>query len=135
MDSLLRKAYISKVASKNTILNRITLTQSNIDALERRNEFFRALKQEVSDELSMNEEELDCIRNVLGGRGITEDDIEFHHAVYADELVALTIADLQLAQMVGRIHDNNESVSENSSDSDSGESLEDDLVYKPNTGK
>jgi hypothetical protein len=77
-DSLLRKAYISKVASKNSILHRISLSQANIDALERRNEFFRAMKEEANAELSMHEEGLNCIRNVLGGRGINEDDIEYH---------------------------------------------------------
>lgn len=62
----LRKAYISKVASKNTILHRISLVQANIDALERRNEFFRAMKEAATSELSMDQEELDCIRTILG---------------------------------------------------------------------
>jgi len=112
-DTLFLRAYISKVAFKKTILRRIALSQANIEALERRNEFFRGLEEESTPERAMSDEELDCIRNVLEGRGINEADIEIEylHAVYEDELVAFSIADMQLAQMVdtGRIRPQHDS--------------------------
>ena len=88
-DTLLRKAYISKAASKKSILHRIAVSRANIKALESRNEFFRGMEEEATAELAMNDEELDCIRNVLGGRGINEADIEHQHAVYADDLAQI----------------------------------------------
>ena len=115
-DALLRKAYISKVAFKKTILYRIALSQANIEALERRNGFFRGLKEDSTAELAMHDEELSCIRDVLGGRGINEADIEHQHAVHAD--------DTQLAQMAdtGGIRPQHDS-SDNSSGSGSGGGL------------
>ncbi|KAI9572220.1 hypothetical protein HD554DRAFT_2068032 [Boletus coccyginus] len=133
-DTLLHKAYTSKVAFKKTILHRIALSQANLDALERRNEFFRGLEEEVTAERAMDDEELDCIRSVLGDRGIDETDleIEYQHAVYEDELVAFSIAEMQLAQMAdtGRIRPQHDS-GDNPSGPGSGKSLAGDLVYKP----
>ena len=76
-DSLLQKAYSAKLAFKNTILQRISLTQANIDALEKCNEFFRGLKEHTEAELAMHEEELGTMQIVLKERGINGNDLEF----------------------------------------------------------
>lgn len=57
----------------------------------------RAVQEEHENDLSVVSDELKCVKDVIVGRGIDFDDhIAFNHAVYAEELVALTTADLQL---------------------------------------
>lgn len=50
-------------------------------------------------------------------------DLAFHHTTYADELVPLTIADMQLEQITGVLE-------VDSDNADMGSDDEDDLVYQ-----
>ena len=72
------------------------------------------MQREAEDELAVYEEEIDCIQVNMGGHGVVEDDIEFYHAIYAEELVALLTADLQLAHMVGGPHRKKHGMSDDS---------------------
>ena len=115
-DEAIRTAYAAKIAAKKCILIRIALAKANIDALEKRNDFFQTLQREAEEELAAHEADIECIRMNMGGRGIVEDDIEFYHAVYAEELVALSTADLQLAHMVVEPRRKKHGTSEDSDD-------------------
>ncbi|KIK77103.1 hypothetical protein PAXRUDRAFT_167805 [Paxillus rubicundulus Ve08.2h10] len=112
-DMVVHKAYEAKMATKICILNRLSLMQSEIYAQEKQVDFLCAIQGEVNEELSLSatDEELNCIKGVLADRGITiKDHMAFKHTVYSDDLVALTIADMQLHQislMLGRRTGNN----------------------------
>lgn len=66
-------------------------------------EIFRllqAIKEEHEKEMLVVSKELQCVKDVVVGQGIDIDDhVAFSHAVYAEELVALTISDMQLCQL------------------------------------
>jgi hypothetical protein len=104
-DDVVRKAYEAKKASKKCILSRISLTHDELNAMDKQTQLLRAMQEERIEELSSTDEELGSIKGVLVDRGIEdlEDDMAVGHAVYADELVALTIADMQLDQMSGLV--------------------------------
>ncbi|KAG6379403.1 hypothetical protein JVT61DRAFT_11871 [Boletus reticuloceps] len=117
-DRLVRSAYSAKLAAKKSIVHRISSAQANINALEKRNKFFRELQEEALQELDINEGDIEVIKGVMGARGIRDGEAEFHHTVYADDLVALTIAGMQPSHIMEATRRNNESISE-SSDSES----------------
>ena len=114
----------------------LSLARSEIHALEKQSDFLRAMQGGDNDELSAVDEELDCMKSELTERGVTlQDHIAFGHAIYADELVALTITDMQLRQISGVINMGMgpDSKEDSRSVSDSGSSdtdLSDDLVYE-----
>jgi hypothetical protein len=99
------------------------LCEANIHATASRMMLFQAMKKEAVGSLGTANEELEWVQQVLKLREINTDteDFLFHHAAYADELVALAIADTQLDQMTNVLDGD-------SDNSDSDE--EDDLVYK-----
>jgi hypothetical protein len=67
---------------------------------ETRSDFLRAVKEEHETELSTVSEELQCAKDVIVDQGIDIDDqVAFSHAVYAEELVTFTVADMQLHQL------------------------------------
>ncbi|KIK74666.1 hypothetical protein PAXRUDRAFT_19646 [Paxillus rubicundulus Ve08.2h10] len=146
-DMVVRKAYEAKMATKICILDCLSLTQSEIYAQEKQVDFLHAIQGEANEELSATDEELDCIKGVLADRGIAvEDHMTFKHAVYSDDLIALTIANMQLHQIslvLGRCTGNNSDETSDSelsnkdvaddqaSDSESSDGdVADDLEYK-----
>ncbi|KIJ11239.1 hypothetical protein PAXINDRAFT_157366 [Paxillus involutus ATCC 200175] len=98
--NVIKMAYRAQLATKQCILSRINTTLAELDATEKRSDFLRAVKEEHEKELSVVSEELQCVKDVVVGQGIDIDDhIAFSHAVYAEELVALTMSDMQLHQL------------------------------------
>ena len=129
-DSVIQKAYMAKMESRNSIVRRIMLCQANIDATASRMDLFNAMKQEAQSDLEGADEEIQWVKEVMGIRKIDTDDLAFHHATYADELVALTIADTQVEQMTNVLAvDANKASDWADSDTDGSEE-EDDIVYK-----
>ena len=98
-NSSVAKAYATRLAFKKSILARISLTQAEIDALEKQRNFVQCLDEEAHSDLAMIDNHLASFKEIMDERGLT-DDISYHHAVYADELVALTVADMQLRQII-----------------------------------
>ncbi|KAF9228952.1 hypothetical protein BS17DRAFT_812912 [Gyrodon lividus] len=137
-DNVVRKAYEAKKASKKCILSRISLTHDELNVMNKQIQLLQAMQGEQIEELSATDEKLRSIKGILVGHGIKdlEDDMAVGHAIYANELIALTIADMQLDQMsslVGfleqhglpELEDNDRSLS-----SDLSNALLDDLVYE-----
>ena len=93
------KAYAARLAFKKCILARISLAQAEVDALEKQRDFIQSLEDDTHHDLSEVDDDLASVKEVMDERGLA-DDIAYQHAVYADELVALTIAGVQLNQMV-----------------------------------
>lgn len=58
------------------------------------------------------------------------DDVAFHHAAYADDLVVLTIADMQLEQVASVLQKDGLEKMSDSDETDMGSDENDDLVYK-----
>ncbi|KAN0088843.1 hypothetical protein V8E55_005900 [Tylopilus felleus] len=128
-DSVVQKAYVAKMEFRNSILHRIMLCQANINATASRMDLFHAMEQEAQDHLKSADEEIKWVKEVMGVRGI--DDLAFHHATYVDELVALTIADMQVEQMTNAVAVDGTDRASDRVDSDTdGSEEEDDLVYK-----
>ena len=126
----IEKAYAARLAFKRCILARIAVAQAEVDALERQRDFIQSLDDDVHCDLSLIDNELTSIKEIMDERGIA-DNISYHHAVYADELVALAVADKQLQQLTsGRsitIMEQKQTYSSSSSSSgDSVSSAEDD---------
>jgi hypothetical protein len=133
---MISKAYEAKLASKNCIIQRLSLAQLEIHALEKQSDFLQAMQGGHNDELSAVDDELNCMKSELTECGVTlQDHIAFGHAVYSGKLVALTIADMQLRQISGAVNPRMypDSKEDLSSDSDFGSSdtdLLDDLIYE-----
>ena len=131
------------MASKRTILARVSLAQTEVDALEKQADLLRAIEAEHSEELAASDEELGCIMDVLADRGIDpHEHAAYQHAVYADELNALTMSDMQLHQITALLNrqvGENEKVTsrltevsedEESASVGSDGHISDDLVYE-----
>ena len=71
------------------------MAQTEVDALEKQAELLRAIAVEHNMELFTSDKELGCVLSVLTDRGIDPQE----HAVYADELISLTMSDMQLHQI------------------------------------
>ncbi|KIK77379.1 hypothetical protein PAXRUDRAFT_17543 [Paxillus rubicundulus Ve08.2h10] len=100
-NEVMNKAYEAKMASKMCILDCLTLTQSEIHATEKHSDFLCAIQGEHTAELSATNKQLNWIKEALTNRGIShEEHIALNHAAYADEVVALTITDMQLNQIL-----------------------------------
>jgi hypothetical protein len=97
-DATIERAYAARLAFKKCILACISVTQAEIDALEKQRDFIQSLDDDIHCDLTMVDNELASVKETMDERGIV-DDISYHHAVYADELVALTVADMQLHQL------------------------------------
>ncbi|KIK76800.1 hypothetical protein PAXRUDRAFT_168734 [Paxillus rubicundulus Ve08.2h10] len=99
-DIVICKAYFAKLASKNSILTCLYLTETEVDALEKQADFLHVIQAEDREELSTSNQELDSIKEVLINCGLNpQEHVVYKHAVYADGLIALTIADMQLHQI------------------------------------
>ncbi|KIK94714.1 hypothetical protein PAXRUDRAFT_142279 [Paxillus rubicundulus Ve08.2h10] len=142
-DTVLHKAYVAKLASKNSILTRLSLTETEVDALEKQADLLRTIQAEDKEELSASKQELDSIKEVLIDHGLDPPEhVAYKHAVYANDLIALTIADMQLHQIdistnsrarSGNVFEQLSEISEDEeSVSGSDKYFSDDLVYKDN---
>ncbi|KAF9244645.1 hypothetical protein BU15DRAFT_71608 [Melanogaster broomeanus] len=100
-DRLIIKAVEAKRASRDCILQRVALTRAEIESAERHIDLLTMIGTEDEEDLEVAESQLSFLRRVLDKRqlGETKDDAPYYHAVYADELVALTIAGAQVEQM------------------------------------
>lgn len=100
--NLVRQAYEAKRASRGCMLQRIALTEAEIESVERYRDFLIGLRGKHQEELAtFHQPVLEMLKGALDGLTMeeTEDDVGFYHAVYADELVALTVAQGQVNQV------------------------------------
>ncbi|KIM50450.1 hypothetical protein SCLCIDRAFT_145480 [Scleroderma citrinum Foug A] len=102
-DGVLFKAYQSKQADCDCVAHHVALTLAEIESTEQRKDYLSAIYGQHEGELSVTKAQLDILEELLDGRGLSdiEDDGGYHCTVYADELVALTIAEGQTNQMKG----------------------------------
>ena len=69
--------------------------------MERHRLFLSAIQQHEENQLAVEETLLKTVKNVLSLHSLheLEDDSGYYHAVFAEELVALTVADTQLGHI------------------------------------
>lgn len=97
-------AYKAKLAAKQYIWSCINTTLAELNVIEKFSDFLQAVKEEHEKELTIVSKELQCVKDIVIGHSIDIDDhIAFSHAIYADELVVLTMADMQLCQL-SKVH-------------------------------
>ena len=100
-DNIINKAYASRLAVQESIANRLRLTLSELESVEQQREFLNALREEQVSRLAVSTAQLESVTSVMEGRGLDyiEDEGEFHRAAYADDLIALSISNVQLNQV------------------------------------
>ena len=100
-DKLVKKAYKAKLAARESITNRLRLTLSELESVERMKDFLNAVKEEQESVLENCRAQLESVSNVMETRGLQnlEDDGEFYRAAYADDLIVLSISNTQLTQV------------------------------------
>ncbi|KIK79670.1 hypothetical protein PAXRUDRAFT_160741 [Paxillus rubicundulus Ve08.2h10] len=99
-NEVMNKAYEAKMASNMCILNHLALMQSEIHAMEKCSDFLHVIQGEHMAELSATNKQLDWVKDVLTNYGVShEEHIALNHTAYADEVVVLTITDMQLNQI------------------------------------
>ena len=68
-------------------------------------ELLCAIAAEHNMELFTSDKELGCVLSVLTDRGINpQEHAAYQHAVYTDELIALTMSDMQLHQITALLN-------------------------------
>ncbi|KAF8545945.1 hypothetical protein OG21DRAFT_1528149 [Imleria badia] len=97
-NNAITKAYVARLAFKKCILARISVTQAEIDALEKQWDFIQSLDNEAHSDLAVIDTQLSLFRELMDEKGIA-DNIAYYHAVYKDNLLALATADVGLHQM------------------------------------
>ncbi|KAG9312507.1 hypothetical protein JVU11DRAFT_6899 [Chiua virens] len=98
---LVRQFYIAKLASRDCILARIASNLGEIDALEKTRTVLLEVKKHDQAMLATTDQELTALKEVAETQcSDIKQDIAFRHAVYADELVALTVLNTQLSHML-----------------------------------
>ncbi|KAI6022657.1 hypothetical protein EDC04DRAFT_2900737 [Pisolithus marmoratus] len=123
-NELFNKYYITKLASRDCILSRISMTLCEIDALEKMKDFLIESQKQETEQLAVASEELELFMKEAKARNSSVmHDIASRHTVYADECAALTAADKQLSQLLALSH--HESTSD-----DSDTDTRDDVVYE-----
>ena len=100
-DNIFNKAYASRLAVWESITNRLWLTLSELESVEWQREFLNALREEQVSRLAVSTAQLESVTSVMEGHGLDhiEDEGEFYHAAYADDLIALSISNVQLNQV------------------------------------
>ena len=100
-DRVLLKAHQAKKADLDRITHRVALALAEVESAERQKDFMSTVCEQYKGELAVSEVQMDVVTKVLDNRGLLEleDDGAYHRAVYADELVALTIAEGQAVQI------------------------------------
>lgn len=100
-DLVLKKVYDAKRADRDCVAHRVALTLAEIELTERCKDYLDVVQRQHEEELATSSAQLDLLSDILDGRGMSdvEDDGGYHCAVYADELVQLTIAEGQMNQV------------------------------------
>ncbi|KAF8418930.1 hypothetical protein L210DRAFT_3510920 [Boletus edulis BED1] len=123
-DSVFEKFYNAKLAARDTILSRISSSLREIDVLEKMRDAVLEYVMYNKNLLVSGGSDMERYKAEVNNRtDDLEDRIAYGHAVYADELAALTVSNTQLQYML-----NPPSDPEPSDESDSDAS--DDLVYE-----
>jgi len=100
-DRVLLKAYQSKQVDRDCVAHCVALTLAEVESTERHKDYLSAVHGQCEGELAVAKAQLDILEELLDRHGLSdiEDDGGYYCAVYADELVALTIAEGQTNQM------------------------------------
>ncbi|KAF8130984.1 hypothetical protein EV363DRAFT_1450085 [Boletus edulis] len=99
-DELFRKVYVAKRASRDCILSRLSTNLREIDALEKMKDVILEMHKKDGGELAAISKDLELFKTEAATRGDSiDEDIAYRHAVYADELTALTSTNTQLSLM------------------------------------
>ncbi|KAI6102466.1 hypothetical protein EDD16DRAFT_1525611 [Pisolithus croceorrhizus] len=123
-NELFNKYYIAKLASRDCIVSRISVTLREIDALEKMKDFLVESQKQEKEQLAAASEELELfVKEAKARNSSVMCDIASRHALYADECAALTAADKQLSQLLAL--SNYDSIL-----GDSDTDTRDDVVYK-----
>lgn len=100
-DRVLLKVLEAERPFRDSVVYRVSRTKAEIESAGRQKELLKGVLTEAQGNLDDAESQLSLLRQVVDERGLEEarDDAEYYHAVFADELVVLTIADGQVEQM------------------------------------
>lgn len=100
-DRTLLKAYQAKQANRDCVAHRVALSLAEIESAERYKDYLAAVHGQQEGILAVTDTQLQVLADLVDDRGLSdvEDDGGYHRAVYADELVALTVAEEQVNQM------------------------------------
>ncbi|KAF8432115.1 hypothetical protein L210DRAFT_865121, partial [Boletus edulis BED1] len=97
---ILQKAYEAKRADWDYIVHQVAQTAAAIESLEQHRVLLAAVKQHQEAELTTVESVIRIVKNSLSPRSLAN--LEYNHgyycAVFADELVQLTVAEAQMQQ-------------------------------------
>ena len=101
-DRALLKAHKLKRADRDCVLHRVSLALAEVESAERHKDYLNAIQHEGEPTTA----QLDVLNKFLDYRGMSdvEDDGGYYRAVYAEELVALTIVEAQMNQMEEVVH-------------------------------
>jgi hypothetical protein len=100
-DRVMVKAVEAKRASRDCILRWVAQTKAEIDSAERHKYLLTEVLKDNQGNLAITESQLALLMHIVDECRLEDvkDDVSYYHAVYADELVVLTIADVQVGQM------------------------------------
>ena len=100
-DGVLLKAYQAKQVNRNCITHCIALALAEIKSAKQNKDYLTAVHGQHEGALTVTCAQLQLLAELLDDHGLSdiEDDGGFHRAVYADELVALTITEGQTDQV------------------------------------
>ena len=100
-DRVLLKAYQAKQANCNCIAHRVALALAEIESAKRHKDYLTTVHGQHEGALAVTSAQLQLLAELLDDHGLldVEDNGGFHRAVYADELIALTIAEGQTDQV------------------------------------
>ena len=129
-DTLFRKVYVAKHVLRDCILGHLSANLCKIDAREKMKDVILEMHKQDRSQLAAISEDLEFFRAEAMACGNTvDDDIAYRHAVYTDELTALTSTNIQLNLMSDfsdpkPTSNNSESVMSNEPGGSSGEAEE-----------
>jgi hypothetical protein len=96
------KFYTAKVASKDCILFRISTTLREVDVLEKEKDALLEWEKHEKERLAGVCTELQLFKEEAEAHGSDiANDVAFRHAIYADNLAALSVTNMQLNDMLG----------------------------------
>ncbi|KAI6144395.1 hypothetical protein BKA82DRAFT_10154 [Pisolithus tinctorius] len=100
-DNVLVKAILAKHAFRDCISQRVSQTLAEIEFIERQRDLLTEVHTAARETLATAESQLAMLTDIFDQRDLQDgkDDVAFYHAVYADELVAFTIAATQTEQL------------------------------------
>ena len=98
---IVQKAYEAKRADQDSVVHRVAQISSEIESLERHRLFLSAIRQHEENQLAVEETLLETMKNVLSPCSLREleDNSGYYCAVFAEELVTLTVVDTQLGHI------------------------------------